>query len=365
VSPRVCAAIVLATLSACRGSVAPEAGGRELLLTGGKPDRLFVIDPAARAVVGDFHIPDANGFVGTIVPSPDGKLAYVLVNRMESIAGIDLQTGRQVFRAQLSSAGERVKSMFAFDVTPDGRELIVYENPTRMLPDEYVVEEPRFVVFNTADGLTAKPMRQFPAPRRVSTVLSKKDGSSFYAIGFELYEFDRQTGRLIGQRGIRDWNRPGYSIPDMLALWPVTEPTGIFSNPVYSQVSAPGTATGSVSKTSLMTLDLKTGRLEYRDFDDGSTLIFASSVSPVRPWAFGVYSQLTKIDLAHGSVAGRVDLDHTFYDVNLSADGRQVYLGGTMCDVAIYDAQTLKKASDIRLPGCPDQVVSTLRVIHR
>jgi quinohemoprotein amine dehydrogenase beta subunit len=315
-------------------------------------------------VQAEFHIPDAGNSVGVIVPSPDGRIAYVLVNRMESIAGIDLTTGKQVFRANLSSPGERVKCMFAFDVTPDGRELIVYELPVKLESDEYKVEEPRFAIFSTAAGVSAQPVRSFPAPRRVHMILAKKDGRSFYSVGFDLAEFDVNTGRLIEQRGIRAWNRPDHSIPDLLAIWPVSEATGVFVSPVYSTVNAATAPAGGIPTTSLMTLNLTTGQLDYRDFEKTAALIFSSVLSPARPEAFGVYAQLTKIDTAHGTLANRVNLDHTFYSVNVSTDGSEVYIGGAMCDVAFYDAVTLTKKANLRLPGCPDQVLSTLRVIH-
>ena len=111
-------ALVSATAAAAAG---PK---RDYIVTAAKPDRLFVIDAAARSIRSEFRVPAADGFMGTIVPSPDGRIAYVLVNKMESISGIDLDSGREVFRANLSSPGERVKCLFAFDVTPDGKELI-------------------------------------------------------------------------------------------------------------------------------------------------------------------------------------------------------------------------------------------------
>jgi hypothetical protein len=196
-------------------------------------------------------------------------------------------------------------------------------------------------------------------------LLAKKDGKSFYAVGFELYEYDRQSGRLIAQQGIRSWERANYSIPDLLAIWPVTEPTGVFSSPVYSVLSAAGGPQGGTGKTSLMTLDLHTGQLAYEDFEDTAALIFSTVMSPVRHEAYGVYTQLTKIDTATHTLAKRIDLDHTFYSINISSDGRELYLGGAMCDVATYDAGTLEKKGNIRLPGCADQTLATLRVIRR
>ncbi len=356
IAPVLCLA-GLAAISGCSTSRSQPAP-QDYIITGAKPDKLFVIDPVTQTVKHEFRIPDARGMVTSIVPSPDGKIAYVLVNKFESIVGMDLDTGKVVFRADLSTPTERVKSVFAFDVTPDGREIIVHELPTKLGLGEYHVGDARFSVYDTRAGVSAKPVRQFPAPRRVHMVLSKRDGKSFYALGFELYEFDRQTGSEISKRGVRSWERPGYSIPDVLAFWPVSEPTGIFSTPAYS-------TEGEKAKTSLMTLDLGSGKLAYNDFEETAALIFSTVVSPSAPEAFGVYTQLTKIDTAKNVLAKRVDLDHTFYAVNISSDGKLVYLGGAMCDIATYDAQTLEKKGNIKLPGCTDQSLATMRVVRR
>ncbi len=348
------------------GSCGGRAGSsnHDVLVTAAKPDRLFVIDAGTRSIRHEYRIPGADGWLGGIVLSPDGKVAYVLVNHMESISGIELSSGRQVFRADLSSPGERVKCLFAFDVSPDGKELVVYENPTQLKADEYVVEEPRFAVFATDAGLEARAVRSYPAPRRVHMILSKADGKSFYALGFELYEYARADGKLLQQRGIRSWDHPGHSIPDLLAVWPVTEGTGEFVTPIYSNATVPGGPAGGVPTTSLMTLDLRSGALAYQDFEPTAALIFSAVGSPVRKEAFGVYSALTKVDTAQGKLAKRVNLDHTYYAVNLSSDGSEVYIGGAMCDVGFYDAITLEKKGNLRLPGCPDQALATLRVIH-
>ena len=342
----------------------PAAPKRDYILTGAKPDHLFIIDAASRSVAQDIRIPDTHGWVGSVATSPDGKMAYVLVNRMESVAGIDLATGKQVFRADLSQGNEQVKSFFALNVTPDGKELIVYELPTKRELNEYKVQEPRFAIFDTAAGLAAKPVRVFPAPRRVHMILPKKDGKSFYALGFQLFEFDLATGKQLSERGIRDWGRQGYGIPDVLAFWPVTEPTGTFATPAYAMYE-PGGGKPAVQRTSLMTLDLTSGALNYQDFEDTVALIFSTVMSPVKGEAFGVYTQLTKIDTNKGVLAKRVDLAHTFYTVNVATDGKEVFLGGTMCDISFYDPDTLQQRANLKLPGCPDQSISTLRVVRR
>ncbi len=351
------AALALA-VGMCAARAAPT---RDLILAGAKPDGLYVIDPVARRVLSEFHIAGANGSVSAIQPSPDGRVAYVLVNRMGSIVGVDLRTGKVVFRADLSQPGERVKNLFTLAVSPDGRELIVCELPTRLLPDEYQVQEPRFAVFRTNAGLNAKAVRTFPAPRRIGVLLMRPDGRSFYAFGFDLYEYDLKTGRLLGTRGIQNWGLADHSRPDMLSFWPVTEPSGVFSSPLYSQEEING---NGVPKTALMTLDLASGDLNYHDFEQTSGLIVTTVLSPDRKTAYGVFDTLSRIDVEKHVLDKRVPLDHAFYSVNLSSDGREIFLGGTLCDVAFYDAASLEKKAVLKLPSCPDQVTTSLRVIR-
>jgi quinohemoprotein amine dehydrogenase beta subunit len=229
------------------------------------------------------------------------------------------------------------------------------------LSSEYVVEEPRFAVFRTDAGMLAKPVRSFPAPRRVHMLLMRPSGQSFYAVGFDLYEYDVKTGKLLGTRGIQKWALADHSQPDLLAFWPVTEPSGVWTSPVYSELKK---GSETVPMTALMSLDVKSGELTYADFEPLTALIFSTVLSPDRKHAYGVYTTLSSIDVAGHRLEKRVPLDHTFYDINLSSDGREIFIGGTECDVGFYDAQTLDKKAILKLPGCADQSVSTLRVIH-
>jgi len=82
----------------------------------------------------------------------DGKIAYVLTNRFESFVGIDLDSGKQVFRANFSTPQRRVKGFFATAVSADGRELYVHQAPVVLGRSEYKVEDTSIAVFDTADG---------------------------------------------------------------------------------------------------------------------------------------------------------------------------------------------------------------------
>ena len=101
---------------------------RTYLVVASRPNRLHVIDLAARRVSNTFEIP-GKGVVATITLPKDGKVAYVLTNRNESVVGIDLESGKQVFRADMSEPGVRVKSMFAVAVSQDGTAAVRAPDP--------------------------------------------------------------------------------------------------------------------------------------------------------------------------------------------------------------------------------------------
>jgi len=60
-----------------------------------------------------------------------------------------------------------------------------------------------------------------------------------------------------------------------------------------------------------------------------------------------------------------VDLPHTYYAINISADGKEVYVGGTMCDVGVHSTETLERLATIEIPGCPDQALASFRIVNR
>jgi hypothetical protein len=92
---------------------------------------------------------------------------------------------------------------------------------------------------------------------------------------------------------------------------------------------------------------------------------FSTVLNPARTKAYGTYSQLSLVDTRTYTLEKRVDLAHTFYAINMASDGHELYLGGAMCDAAFYDPVTSVKRPNLRLAGCADQSLASLRVIRR
>jgi quinohemoprotein amine dehydrogenase beta subunit len=355
---------ILLGVIALTASSAP-AAAKDFLIAGVKPDKLVLVDAAGRKVERTYTLRDGAPGPSGIVPSPDGKIAYVVVNRWESIVGIDLDSGQEVFRADFSTPSERVKGI-ATEVSPDGKELYVFQSPVELATDEYHVKDTRIAVYRTADGTAAKPARVLPGPRRTSLLAFSQDGSKLYALSWDLLILDPATGKELGRHEVRHWARPGYGEPDVIDMWPQWETSGVLVTPYNVMRSdVPPTDPGA-ARTGLLSLDLASGAFAMEDFENTTKVIFSGVVNPMRrDEVFLVYATLTKLDRRSNKVVKRIDVDHTYYAINISSDGREVYLGGAMDDIGVYSTDSLKRLGIIRLPGGGDQATASLRLVRR
>ena len=357
-------AVALTALACLLGSASAVA--KEFILTAVKPDKVVLADPATREVVKTHRVPDAGAGIATVTPSPDGRIAYVLTNHWESVSGIDLDTGEEVFRADFSGDGMRVKGLLGMDISPDGKELYVMHSPVELLRDEYRVQDVYVGVYRTDAGLDAKPVRRLEVPRRTVILVMSNDGSKLYALSWDIEIFDPKTGEHLGTHPLRSWERLNYSEPDVLDVWPQWEQADMFSTPYYAVRTDKDPADPAAYKTGLATLDLETGEFTIRDFEDTAAVIFSTVMNPKRRnEVYGVYTQLSKIDAEKGELIARKDLEHTYYAINVSGDGEELYVGGTMDDIAVYDTRTLEKLGAIRIPGGGDMGIASMRMIDR
>ncbi|QID16176.1 quinohemoprotein amine dehydrogenase subunit beta [Nitrogeniibacter mangrovi] len=340
---------------------------KDYIVTAARPNLIFVADAKARKVVRSFEIPNTSmgNSPQALVVSKDGKVGYVIHNRWETISGIDLDNGKEVFRAELSGGDIRGKAPFAIDLSPDGKELAVFVNPTQLLPGEYKSLDPYIAIYRTDAGVGAQPERKLKTPRRVSSLIYSAKGDILYVYSWDMLKLDPKTGEVKGKHPWRDWKRKDRGEPDTLAIWPQWEQSNIFATPFYVADTTRDTSDFSTYRAGIWSLDLETDQVKFTEFEDASVVLFSTAVNPVRRnETYTVYTQLTKVDLDTGKMQ-RVDLDHTYYDVNVSSDGSELYIGGTQGDIAVYDSKTLKRLGNIRTPSGGDQVLSSLRMFTR
>ncbi|MCX7177684.1 MAG: quinohemoprotein amine dehydrogenase subunit beta [Proteobacteria bacterium] len=343
------------------------ASAKEYLITSLHSNMLVLVDVKARKVEKTFPLPSAPGNTpATVVPSPDGKVAYVLHNRWETVSGIDLDTGKEVFRADLSQKGLRAKSTFALDVSPDGKEIAIFVLPVKMFSGEYQVQDTYIAVYDTASGLAAKPIRSFPAPRRTTLLAYSPDAKRLYAMGWDITVMDPKDGKVTGTHPVRHWERKNFGEPDTLAVWPLWGASNVYTFPYAVPRTDRKPDAPDAMRSGIYTLDLATDKASYKEFENSSVVLFSAAINPVRrKEAYSVYTTLSKIDLDKGKLVKRIDLEQTYYVVPVSRDGKELYLGGAGSTIAIYDAATFKRLGTVRMPGDADQATATMRYFTR
>lgn len=352
---------LLAAAALC-ASALPLAAG-DLLVTVARPSNLYVFDAGTRALRQDCDL-GANVTPGVITMSPDNSIAYVLLNHWQDVVGVNIETCETVFRAAQSEGDVTRRSLASLAVSKDGSEIYTVRNPVRKKIDRYEVMQPEFAVYKADAGLEAEPAALFEAPRRATLMATDRKGSVYLA-GHEVYRIDPATGETEVAIANASWDRPAYSPPDVLAFWPTGSQNDefmlMYTAAVFTDESQQEMADFVWGYQSV---DLTTGETEIADFASFEVLMFSGVRSGVEPkYLYGVYTQLSKHNLETRELVKRVDLPHTYYVINVSSDGKEIYVGGTNDDIGIYDSETLERIGEIRMPSGGDMSVSTLQVV--
>ncbi|MFK8399924.1 quinohemoprotein amine dehydrogenase subunit beta [Pseudomonas sp. BGr12] len=340
--------------------------GREYLIATNYPSNLNIIDLKTDQIYKTCHMPDVFG-PGTAQISPDRKTAYVLSNHYGDIYGIDLDSCKTVFRANLAfKPGERAKAIFSIAVSRDGKEVYSVANPAVLLNDRFTIGTPRLQVYDTSSGLSALPVRTFDVPRQISIMQVGHDGS-LYMAGAGIYKMDVHSGKYEIVQPIRNWGRPLYSDPDVLYVWPhqtLTDEFALLYSAVKYQDKSKDPATAENVYGQII-VDLKTGKTSVQDFATLTELYFTGLRSPKNPGQmFGVLNRLAKYDIKSKKLIGSATLEHTYYCVAFNKDGSKLYLAGTYNEIAVYDPENLERKGTIKLPG-GDSALMTAQVFTR
>lgn len=338
------------------------AAGEEYLLTVTRPGQLHVIDVGTRAIVRSCDIPGKFGS-GAMALAPDGRVAFVLSNMWEDVYGFDIRNCEIVFSAQQSAGNVKVKSFQSLAVSADGTELYTVQNPVRHLPDRFEVMEPRLAVFNIADGLNAQPVRTFPVNRRITKIAATHTGEVILG-GADVEAIDPRTGATRVVTALANWDRgPLWLPPDAFAMHSQGEHRNEYIMPYVTAKFDSEEWDFDTAEWwwGMSRVDLTTGEAEQMEIFPFEFIVFNFITDPQDPnILYGSFNTLSKHDIAKKETLAVQELEHTYYNLNISGDGRTIFVGGAASDISVHDAATLAKIGSIELPG--DMSTSDLRV---
>ncbi len=329
-------------------SAALPAAAKDYLMVPARPDKLVIVDAAAMAIDKVIQLEDAGPLPQTPVVNRDGTRAYVMMNMLESIAIVDLVEGKTIGRIEMSGT--------------DGQTLVVYQSPVKMLADEFQVQPTRLAFYDAGTGALKSTAE---VPRQITLVAWSKDGSKIYGMGRKMYVFDA-TGKQIEEKPIHGWEVETYAQPDVLDVWSQFEQSGVIATPYYTARLDGAPDDPETYRTGILTQDLDSGEMLMRDVEATDIFYFSTAASPTdKNRVFGAYNFLSSFDMEAGKPLKRVPLPHSYYSVNVSSDGRTVYLGGAMSDVSAYDAETLEKTGEVQMPGGASISLASVRMFQR
>ncbi|MEE9103187.1 MULTISPECIES: quinohemoprotein amine dehydrogenase subunit beta [Pseudomonas] len=334
--------------------------GHEYLISTNYPNNLHVVDMQTDKLFKTCTIPGAYG-PGMTQLSPDRKVVYILSNHYADIYGIKLDDCQPVFHATIAQKpGENARAMFSMTVSHDGKEIYAIANPTKILAEHYEVQQPRLQIYSVADGMNAKPVRTFPAPRQL-TIMQTGDDGTLYVAGPDIYKVDVKTGKFDVAIPSRNWKRPNYSPPDVLYVWnqqTYSRDFSLFYTAAKFKDDKQDPATADF-RYGFFNVDLATGKTETLDFGPVTEVYFSGMRSPTdRNVIYGVLNRLTKYDIKEQKLVKAANLDHSYYCLTVNKAGTKLYLSGTFNDVAIFDANSLERLGDLKLPG-GDMAITT------
>lgn len=356
-----------ALLAGCAGPLhqaAPHDPDPEYLLTVTRPGVLQVIDMKTDTLARSCPVPGKFGS-GALVPSPDGRHAFVLNNLSEDVYGFELETCKLVFSARQSSGDVRVKTFQSIAVSADGSELYTVQNPVRRHLDRFEVLPPRLAVYRIADGLEAQPLRTFPVNRRITKIAATATGEVILG-GADIEAIDTRSGAVRTVSALASWDRgPLWSQPDAFAMHSQGEHRNEYLMPYTAAKFASPAQDMATAQWwwGMSRVDLATGKAETREIFPFEFIVFTLVADPRDPnILYGAFNTVSKHDISARKTLKVVDLDQTYYSIQISRDGSRLYIGGAGNVISVHDSDSLQKTGSIRLPG--DMSTADVRVAY-
>lgn len=333
--------------------------GKDILLQGMLHNKFNVIDGDKDEIVATIETKGKKVTNFTWDPRDLDKV-YTITDWGQQIEQLDL-AGKKVVRTFRMGAGDVKVRTLDIELNPANPNLLyALSLRQRWLPDEIVDMTPAVMVLDLATG---KVVKEIEIPRGCTNIFFGYDGSEFYVTGRDVFVYDPMTGKQVNFLGIGHPTTTGVDPQISLNIWRLHDQSGMAMILVGSQNSA-----NNLMYQGYFTIDLRKKSTEgsMRLVTDIGPLYiqFSGVVSPDRKYYYTVLNTIEKRDFATNRVlATAADLDKSYYTIQISSDGKKLYLGGGGDTILIYSAETMKLLKRLDTPG--DAVLTHFRVQKR
>ncbi len=350
----VLASVLLASLVGCSQKQIQKPETNQFLITVTRPDTtLHLVDINSDTIVRQCHMQDIGPGPGTVVMAPDKKTAFVLANHFGEVYGIDIDTCELVFSTQQTEANIRVKSLASLTLSPDGTKLYTHQNRVKLMNDHYELLAPQIAVFDTRAGINVKASQTFAAPRQI-TIMDTLDSGDILLGGQDIFQMNPETGDYHTLLKSLSHSDPQFAPRDVLTVWPMGtinhEMVRLYSTAKFN--GEPGDMNNAQLLWGLEKVDLATGIADSTEFGPLTTALFSGARRPGHPdKMYGTLNYLKEYEISSQTELRSLELEHTYYTLNFNKDGSKLYLLGADADIAVYNADTFDKITNIQLTG--------------
>jgi DNA-binding beta-propeller fold protein YncE len=331
---------------------------KDILLQGMLHNKLNVLDGDKDEIVATIETRGKKVTNYTWDPKNLDKI-YCITDWGQQIEQLDL-AGKKVVRTfRLGGGGVRVRAL-DIELNPkDTNLLYALSLRQRWLSDEIVDMNPAVLVI---DLTTEKVVREIEIPRGCTNIFFGYDGGEFYVTGRDVYVYDPMTGRQVNFLGLAHPTTTGVDPQISLNIWRLHDQSGMAMILVGSLATA-----NNLPYQGYYTIDLRKRSTEgsMRLVTDIGPLYnqFSAVVSPDRKYYYITMNKVEKREFATNRLVASADVDKTYYTIQVSSDGKKVYLGGGGDSILVYDTETMKLLKKIDTPG--DAVLTHFRVQKR
>ncbi len=353
------ALVLLGTALLLASGNAP-ALGKDILLQGMLHNKFNVIDGDKDEIVATIETKGKKVTNFTWDPRDLDKI-FTITDWGQQIEQLDL-AGKKVVRTFRTGSGDVKVRALDIEINPAHPNLLyALSLRQRWLSDEIVDMTPEVIVFDVGVD-PPKVVKEIEVPRGCTNIFFGYDGSEFYITGRDVFVYDPMTGKRVNFLGLAHPTTTGVDPQISLNIWRLYDQSGMAMILVGSLNTS-----NNLTYQGYYTIDLRKKSTEgsMRLVTDIGPLYnqFSAVVSPDRKYYYTVLNKVEKRDFATNELLATADVDKSYYTIQISSDGKKVYLGGGGDSILIYDTGTMKLLKHISTPG--DAVLTHFRVQHR
>jgi DNA-binding beta-propeller fold protein YncE len=332
--------------------------GKDILLQGMLHNQLNILDGDKDEIIGTVTTRGKKVTNFTWDPRDLDKV-YTITDWGQQIEQLDL-AGKKVVRTFRLGGGDVKVRALDIELNPANPNLLYAVSlRQRWLSDEIVDMQPAVLVF---DLTTGKIVKEIEIPRGCTNIFFGYDGTEFYLTGRDVYVYDPATGKQVNFLGLAHPTTTGIDPQISLNIWRLHDQSGMAMVLVGSLSTA-----NNLPYQGYFTIDLKKKSTEgsMNLVTDIGPLYnqFSAVVSPDRKYYYMVLNKVEKRDFATNRLLATADVDKSYYSIQISSDGKKVYLGGGGDSILVYDTETMKLLKKLDTPG--DAVLTHFRVQKR